>query len=553
MKIRTRAGQFIAAAAFSAVIMSALVATPPSAESASASELCTTEWSASRAYTGGDTVSKGGVEYRANWWTQGNDPANFNGGTGTGQPWTISGTCGSTPTPDPTPVPTPQPTVAPTPTPTPTPAPEPTSDPIPDPTCGVAWSAEKTYFGGDVAVKDGSTYRANWWTRGDDPRTHSGATGTGQPWTKQSSCGSNPTPDPTPTSTPNPTPDPTPTNVPTPQPTPTDQPDPKPGISPDFVFSAYKDATINMNWNTNTVRTLVTGTAQPLVGTGGVLKSDATALDTVTLSFATGECGSENWGGVAGSAFAAANVSALDDADVDYIISTGGAAGAFHCETAAGLSTFIDRYASENLIGIDFDIEAGQSVTDIANLANAAAGVEDTYPGLRFSFTLATLAASNGSYGGLNSTGAATVNAVLASGLENYTINLMVMDFGAANAVNCVLAGATCDMGASAIQGAVNLQHSFGIPLDKIELTPMIGMNDVRDEVFTLDDVDTVVDYAISNGLAGIHFWSLDRDVPCSPANAWASPICNSVPQGTRSLSYTNAFLAAIAAQNVVQ
>ena len=73
-----------------------------------------------------------------------------------------------------------------------------------------------------------------------------------------------------------------------------------------LVFSAYKDTSINMNWNTNVITTNVSGTATPL----------ATDLTTnggkaITLAFATGECGSENWGGVQGAAMASANVPTL--------------------------------------------------------------------------------------------------------------------------------------------------------------------------------------------------------------------------------------------------
>ncbi len=78
---------------------------------------CAAPWSASAVYTGGNPASVGSVNYVANWWTQGNNPATNNGGSGSGQPWTATGACGGT---------TPAPTPAPTPTPTPTPAPSPT-------------------------------------------------------------------------------------------------------------------------------------------------------------------------------------------------------------------------------------------------------------------------------------------------------------------------------------------------------------------------------------------------------------------------------------------
>ena len=83
-------------------------------------------WSATTAYTGGDTVVESGTGYRANWWTQGDRPSQHAGGPGSGQPWTAAPCSGGTgPTPTPTPVPTPTPTPQPTPTPSPTPAPDP--------------------------------------------------------------------------------------------------------------------------------------------------------------------------------------------------------------------------------------------------------------------------------------------------------------------------------------------------------------------------------------------------------------------------------------------
>lgn len=43
-----------------------------------------------------------------------------------------------------------------------------------------------------------------------------------------------------------------------------------------------------------------------------------------------------------------------------YILSTGGAAGSFTCSSDAGFQSFIQKYLSANLVGVDFDIEAGQ-------------------------------------------------------------------------------------------------------------------------------------------------------------------------------------------------
>ena len=207
------------------------------------------------------------------------------------------------------------------------------------------------------------------------------------------------------------------------------------------------------------------------------------------------------------------------------------------------MAQFISRYNSAHLVGVDFDIEGGQTQTQINNLVAGAVYAQGLYPNLRFSFTLATLAASDGSYGGLNSVGDMVVRAVLASSLQHYTINLMVMDFGGPSAGVCVVSGGVCDMGQSAIQAVTNLQHTYGVPASHIELTPMIGLNDVTSETFTAANVDTVTAYAVNAGLVGVHFWSLDRDTPCaSGSTGYASPVCNSI-DGTTSLEYTQRFL----------
>ena len=41
----------------------------------------------------------------------------------------------------------------------------------------------------------------------------------------------------------------------------------------------------------------------------------------------TGECGAENWAGISGDTLASVNVPLFEAKNVDYILSTGGAAG----------------------------------------------------------------------------------------------------------------------------------------------------------------------------------------------------------------------------------
>jgi hypothetical protein len=296
-----------------------------------------------------------------------------------------------------------------------------------------------------------------------------------------------------------------------------------------------------MNWNTYQMQSAVEGSDLPVVGSGSLVSQYIPKLPALTVAFATGECGSENWGGVSGANWAAENVPQLEAANLDYVVSTGGEAGTFTCDSTADMESFIARYASPNLVGIDFDIEGGQSESGIQSLVAAAAGAQAQYPKLQFSFTLATLGASDGSYGGVNSLGNEVVEAVLGAGLNNYVINLMTMDFGSASSSVCVVVSGSCEMAQSAIQAVTNLEHTYGIPASKIAVTPMIGLNDNTSENFSTGDVNTLTSYAVSNGLAGLHFWSLDRDTPCS--DTYASPTCNSV-SSTTPLEYTSDFLS---------
>lgn len=87
-------------------------------------------WDASKIYNNGDKVIHNGIEYTAQWWTQGDEP-------GTNSVW-VEKDDGS----------------------------------VRD------WNADKEYKTGDKALFKGDTYSAKWWTKGDQPDL-------GGPWEKQ--------------------------------------------------------------------------------------------------------------------------------------------------------------------------------------------------------------------------------------------------------------------------------------------------------------------------------------------------------------------------------
>jgi chitinase len=307
-----------------------------------------------------------------------------------------------------------------------------------------------------------------------------------------------------------------------------------------FVYSPYKYLPVAFDPASHSMSSAVLGKTSPVIVAGGSILPPG--VDALTWAFATGECGTETWEGIDPQRLADANVAAFERAGVDYIISTGGAAGIFTCATDAAMERFIARYDSPRLIGVDFDIEAGQTPEAVAALVLRVRSAQFHHPRLRFSFTLATLAASDGSLGSLNPLGEQVLQAIRGAGLGDYYINLMVMDYGPAIPGNCVVIGGVCHMGKSAIQAAENVHARYGIPMHRIELTPMIGVNDVTANVFTLDDALLAARFVRARRLGGLHFWSLDRDARCAPDEApGASPVCNTHDE-VPSLAYTRAF-----------
>ena len=330
-------------------------------------------------------------------------------------------------------------------------------------------------------------YTAAFWNTNQSPATNNGGPGSGAPWGLPAQCSGGGNGGPTPTPTP-PTPTPTPcvTNC----------------AAAGFIFSPYKDVTVDANFNTGEQQTTAGGTSQPV--------AQAMPNETLTWAFATGDCTQESWAGFS-PAMEATNVQAFVSNGKKYILSTGGAAGSFSCFSASGLIGFINRYNSSNLVGVDFDIETGQSAGTIQSIVNSVKGAMSTFPNLRFSFTVAAFG-STAAPDIFNSTGDAVVSAIKSAGLTgNWTINPMSFDFGSANPSNCVVVNGACEMGQSAVATIQAVHTQTGFPFGHIEVTLEVPTDD-GGVPFTSTDVNTVCSFARSNGVAGVHFWSLDRD-----------------------------------------
>ena len=198
------------------------------------------------------------------------------------------------------------------------------------------------------------------------------------------------------------------------------------------------------------------------------------------------------------------------------------------------MEIFIRRYASDFLLGIDFDIEAGQAPEQIQVLVRSIKAVQKHHPQLRFSFTLATHAAADGSQRSLNRLGETVLSAIRSVGLVDFRLNLLVMNYGPPETAFCVAEAGRCAMGRSALQAIDNVSARYGIPYAQIEATAMLGENDVASNAFMVEDAEMLARFARERGLAGLHYWSLDRDTSCPPSAPRVSATCSgaSAPAG---------------------
>jgi hypothetical protein len=129
----------------------------------------------------------------------------------------------------------------------------------------------------------------------------------------------------------------------------------------------------------------------------------------------------------------------------------------------------------------------------------------------------------------------AVLTGAVGAGVQISAVNVMAMDYGDGAAPN-----PSGNMGTFAIDAATatdaQVATAFGISdaaaWPMIAVTPMIGVNDTSDEIFTVANAQQLVAFAASKHLAWLSMWSGARDAQCSGgAQSFASPTCSSVIQ----------------------
>lgn len=273
--------------------------------------------------------------------------------------------------------------------------------------------------------------------------------------------------------------------------------------------------------------------------------ADKTGVKEFHLAFITsgGGC-APLWGGVTDLASdkVAAQIGALRAKGGDVRVSFGGAAGhelALNCATvddlAAAYGKVIDQY---RLTKVDFDIEGAALPDTAANArrAQAIARLQKSHPGLDVAFTLPVMPE------GLTQPGVALLADAKKNGVRIDAVNIMAMDYGPAY---------SGDMGQYAIQAATATQAqlkgvlglSDAAAWKAVAVTPMIGVNDVASEIFTVADATQLVDFAAAKGIGRLAMWSSTRDKQCAAgAVNYADATCSSILQ--QPLAFTKAFAA---------
>lgn len=254
-------------------------------------------------------------------------------------------------------------------------------------------------------------------------------------------------------------------------------------------------------------------------------------IDDVTLGFITADShGQAAWGGFdeyainGGSLLYQINdqVTAMHKAGINATISFGGAANKELALTSASATDLAAKYTSVmdayGIRKLDFDIE-GDALRDSASItrrSQAIAALQQqgiaTGKPVEVSFTLPVMPT------GLTGEGMNLLQNAVDNNVQVGHVNIMAMDYFDPN-----LQPYDNKMGSYAIQAATSVHSQLATLYPTktsaelwamIDVTPMIGVNDDLQEVFTLHDAQQLTDFAEQNGLGGLHMWSANRDFP---------------------------------------
>jgi len=239
-----------------------------------------------------------------------------------------------------------------------------------------------------------------------------------------------------------------------------------------------------------------------------------------------------------------ARIEALRAIGGDVSVAFGEQDLARRCPTVARLQDqYLLAVETYHLTHLDFDIE-GENLTNgrvnrLRNRAIAGLQKQEARSGgqLAISYTLPV------GLGGLTPMEMSLLRDAIGCGVDLSTVNIMTMNY-------YTHAASGQNMARNAIDTANNVVHQLHLLYPTrtpaqlwamLGITPMIGVNNDRQEVFTLQDVHTLLAFAARRHLTWLAFWSVQRDERCTRGQV-APHHCSGVFQ--RPYQYTHTFAA---------
>ena len=205
----------------------------------------------------------------------------------------------------------------------------------------------------------------------------------------------------------------------------------------------------------------------------------------------------------------------------------------------------VDRYEVEM---IDFDLE-GDGLTNKTALAVRAAVVAELQQKRRDAGkNLAVWLTLPVAPQGLTQDGTDAVAQTLSRGVDLTGVNILTMDYGQSRDRNQTMQQASEAALIETHRQLGILYHQADIYLSetslwsKLGITPMIGQNDIIDEIFTLEDASGLNTFAVSKKIVRMSMWSANRDIQCGENYVHlkvVSDSCSGVKQ--EELAYVNA------------
>ena len=445
-------------------------------------------WSATAVYTQGMEAQENNIVYEANWWTQNQDPSANNGGSGSGEPWTIvgaasGGTTGGAPT---------------------VPAGLAAANTTSTATT-LSWSAAAAPTGQKVTGYDIFDNGAEVATTTSTTSTVTGlSASTAYKFSVSSVDGSGASAQTSAISV---------TTAAAAS-----------GGSSSVVFAPYIDMGLTADDNL-------------------VAISEASGIKDFTLAFIQSSGGNTiGWGGagtITGDTLANGTTILQQVQDLraiggNVIISFGGSAGTDPAVAATSASQLQAEYQSVinryGVTSLDFDVE-GAAIANTASIHlrdQAIVGLEAANPGLKISFTIPVLPT------GPDSNGQAFLKDVKTDGVSPNVVNIMTMDYGS-----------SVDNGGAMGQDAIEAAQATAALIKSLSLnatvgvTPMIGVNDVSSEVFSLADAQLLSNYASGAGsdISRLSMWSVARDNGSGAGETWASATSSGLAQSAYQFS----------------